>query len=137
MIQKIKNINSTIITIKMIPQLTENPGKTITITAKEVLEPYRFVGFTGHICGNGDKALGVVTSQSSPFSADEDAAVVVDGVVIVEVAEAFSQADVVRGMAVTSDINGRGIKANGQDFVNGYALTAASGPGDHIRLKLV
>lgn len=121
----------------MIPQLTENPGKTITITAKEVLEPYRFVGFTGHICGNGDKALGVATSQSSPFHANEDAAIVVDGVVILEVAEAISQADVVKGVAVASDINGRGVKANNQDSINGYALSPASGAGDHIRLKLV
>ncbi len=121
----------------MIPQLTENPGKTITVTAKEVLEPYRFVSFSGHICGAGEKSLGVATSQSSPFYANEDAAVVVDGIVIVEVAESISPMDVNKGTPVASDINGRGIKANGQDAVNGYALSPASGPGDHIRLKLV
>ncbi len=61
----------------------------------------------------------------------------VDGLVIVEVGEAIDMADVARGMAITSDIDGRVIKTNGHDSINGYALSPASGPGDHIRLKLV
>ncbi len=121
----------------MIPQLTENPGKIITITAREVLQSYRFVGYTGHICGVGEKALGVAAVYSSPFYETDDAAVVVDGVVIVEMAEAISQAEVSKGCAVTSDINGRGVKVHGQDAVNGYAMSPSSGAGDHIRLKLV
>ncbi len=121
----------------MIPQLTETPGEAITITAREVLKPYRFVGFSGHICGTGEKALGVASSQSSPFDVNEDAAVVVDGLVIVEVAECISMVDVAGGVAITSDINGRGVKCNGQESINGYPLSPASGPGDHIRVKLV
>ena len=121
----------------MIPQLTENPGKTITITAREVLSPYRFVGFSGHICGAGEKALGVAASYSSPFNENEDAAVVTDGIVIVEVAEAVSPTDVAKGVGITSDINGCGIKARQGDAVNGYAISPSSGPGDHIRIKLV
>ena len=121
----------------MIPQLTENPGKTITITAREVLQPYRFVGFSGHVCGAGEKSLGVATSQSSPFHVDEDAAIVTDGVVIVEVSEEISFADVSKGIGISSDINGRGVKAKNGEAVNGYAISPSSGPGDHIRLKLV
>jgi hypothetical protein len=120
----------------MIPQLTENPGKTITITAREILQPYRFVGFSGHVCGAGEKSLGVAASFSSPFNADEDAAVVTDGVVIVEVSEEISLSDVSRGVAISSDINGRGVKSKNGDAVNGYAISPATGPGDHIRLKL-
>ncbi len=120
----------------MTPQLTENPGKTITISAKDVLKPYRFVGFSGHICGNGEKSLGVASSQSSPFHADEDAAIVVDGLVILEMAESVSMMDVSKGIAITSDINGRGVKCNDQESINGYPLSPSTGPGDHIRLKL-
>ncbi len=121
----------------MIPQLTENPGKTITITAREVLQPYRFVGFSGHVCGAGEKSLGVAASQSSPFHVDEDAAVVTDGVVIVEASEKIDLVEISKGVAITSDINGRGAKAGGGDAVNGYAISPSSGPGDHIRLKMV
>ncbi|MCG8339460.1 MAG: DUF2190 family protein [Proteobacteria bacterium] len=121
----------------MIPQLTENPGKTITITAREVLQPYRFVGFSGHVCGAGEKSLGVAASYSSPFNENMDAAVVTDGIVIVEVSEEVSPTDVAKGIAITSDINGRGIKAKVGDAVNGYAISPSSGPGDHIRVKLI
>jgi hypothetical protein len=107
---------------------TEQPILITSIEAKVNLAKNLFIAFDGNICGNGAKALGVCNSESdlgemTPVSS-------------VGIALVLSGAAVVQGAKIQSDASGKAITfASGE--ANGYALDAATGADELIRIKLV
>lgn len=84
------------------------------VRANTDLEQNRFVGFDGNYCSAGKKALGVVDvstdkDQLCPYAAFGILLVVAGGTVAI-------------GDSVTSDENGKAVKATSSDEINGYAL---------------
>lgn len=89
------------------------------------LQEHRFIGFDGNYCGAGQKALGVVDVTTSK---EQFAPVVLFGILLVEAGGTISAGD-----AVTSDADGKAIKATDSDVINGYALDAGAS-GQKIRI---
>ena len=109
---------------------TEQPILITSITAPADLSTKKnlFIGFDGNVCGNGEKALGVLNANTNTGN---QAPVMAIGIAIV-----ISGAAVNQKAKVQSDANGKAITfAAGE--VNGYALDAAAGADEFIRIRLV
>lgn len=89
-----------------------------SIQAKTDLTEHRFAGFNGEHCTTGAKAFGVVdvSTEKGQF-----APVAVSGILLVEAGE-----DITAGDEITSDADGKAIKAGRNDITNGYSLDTAS-----------
>jgi hypothetical protein len=98
-----------------------------SIKAGEDLLQQRFVDFNGKICKSGSKAIGV-----TDVSIDKDQFVPVGifGILLVESGGTISTGD-----EITSDDNGRAVKATDSDAVNGYALDDGT-EGTEIRILI-
>lgn len=109
---------------------TEQPLLITTITAASNLDIFKnhFIDFTGDVCINGAKALGVLNANTND---GEQAPVVVSGIALVKTGAAITV-----GAKVESDSTGRAIPL-GLGSSNGYALDAASGADELIRVLLV
>jgi len=107
---------------------TYNPVLTLSVTAASDIPKARFVGFNGGLCAANTKALGVSEADTKQ---GQQMPVIVYGIALIESGGAVNVGD-----AVTSDANGKAVPA-GTNPVNGYALDAASGAGEIIRVKLV
>ncbi len=109
------------------PKPTFHPILTLTITAATDLDhAHRFVGFDGRPSTAGAKALGV---NNATFAAGEHASVDAIGVVLVE-----SGAAVAVGQEVTPDADARAVPIQSGHWPCGWALDAAQGPGELIRI---
>ena len=109
---------------------TEQPILITSITAPADLSSKKnlFIGFDGNVCGNGAKALGVLNANTN---LGNQAPVMTIGIALTCSGAAISQ-----GVKVQSDANGKAITfAAGE--VNGYALDAAAGVDEFIRIRLV
>jgi hypothetical protein len=109
---------------------TEQPILITSITAPADLSAKKnfFIGFDGNVCGNGAKALGVLNANTN---LGNQAPVMTIGIALTCSGAAISQ-----GAKVQSDANGKAITfAAGE--VNGYALDAAAGADEFIRIKLI
>jgi hypothetical protein len=87
-----------------------------------------FIGFDGNICGNGAKALGVLNANTA---LNEQAPVTSSGIALV-----LSGAAVSLGDKLQSNASGKAITFASGD-ANGYALDAATGADELIRVKLI
>lgn len=115
----------------MARQLTTNPGQTITIKAGAAITKQRFIGYTNQHCAANAKARGV--SGEFDSSADDDASVIISGVVLVETGGTFSV-----GASITSDATGRAVAVdNAADAINGYAVTPSTAIGNAVLIQLV
>lgn len=132
---------------------TFQPVLTTSVVAAVDIEKYRFIGFDGDYCGADQKALGVSEVDVSP---GEQCSVICEGIALVVAGGAIAQ-----GKPVTSDANGQAVEATSATVtipsgtaeavagtynvdggvlpqaINGYALDAAAGAGEIIRVKLV
>jgi hypothetical protein len=109
---------------------TEQPVLITTIQAAVDLSDSKnlFIGFDGDICGNGAKALGVLNANTSE---DEMAPVMTSGIALV-----YSAAAISAGAKLQSNASGKALTyAAGE--ANGYALDAAGGADELIRVKLI
>jgi len=133
--------------------MTYKTALTESITASADVVKNRFANFSGGYCGAGEKALGVFELDTD---SGEQAPVIVYGIALVEAGGAIAVGD-----AVTSDADGKAVKADSATVtitsatgdgdagtynvsggvlaqaVNGYALDAASAAGEVIRVRLV
>ncbi len=107
---------------------TEQPILITSITAVAALAKNLFIGFDGHVCGNGKKALGVCNAETD---SGEQAPVAANGIALVLSGAAVSIED-----KIQSDANGKAITFSSGE-ANGYALDAATGVDELIRLLLV
>lgn len=100
---------------------------TESVLAQVDIPRFRFVGFTGGLCGADVKALGVseVSTKQGQYCP-----VIVFGVALVEAAGAISV-----GARVFSNASGKAT-ATGTNNPNGFALDAAAADGDIIRVVL-
>lgn len=104
--------------------LTTSIKATADLSAKKNL----FIGFTGAVCAADGKALGVLAEN---VLVDEQAPVAVSGIAVV-----LSGAAVAVGAEVSSNAAGKAItKVAGA--INGYALDAATGADQGVRVLLV
>lgn len=107
---------------------TEQPILITSIKAPANVLKNLFIGFDGALCGNGAKALGVCNADTSK---DEMTPVTSVGIALV-----ISGNAVTLGDPIQSDANGKAIPfASGS--LNGYAMDAATGANELIRIKLV
>ena len=109
---------------------TEQPILITSILAAADLSSSKnlFIGFDGDICGNGAKALGVLNADTDQ---NEQAPLTCIGIALVLSGEAVSVED-----KIQSDANGKAITFSSGE-ANGYALDAATGADELIRIKLV
>ncbi|OQY72403.1 MAG: DUF2190 domain-containing protein [Ignavibacteriales bacterium UTCHB2] len=107
---------------------TEQPILITSTEAKVNLAKNLFVGFDGLVCGNGAKALGVCNAETD---LGEIAPVMSVGIALV-----LSGAAIAVGAKIQSNASGKAITfAAGEP--NGFALNAATGADELIRVKLV
>jgi hypothetical protein len=104
------------------------PVLTVSFAVASDIPKARFIGFNGALCAQNAKALGVSEVDTKQ---GQQMPVIVYGIALVESGGAVNVGD-----AVTSDANGKAVPAE-TNPVNGYALDAASGAGEIIRIKLV
>lgn len=112
----------------MPPVKTTQPGNTISVTAASALIANRFIGFAGTYPTANTKSLGVTQMA---FDSGEQAAVVIDGIVLIELGGSVSA-----GGAIIAGSNGVGLPHSSTHIINAYALEAG-GSGDVIKAKLV
>ena len=86
-----------------------------------------FIGFDGNVCGNGAKALGVLSANTDQ---DEFAPVTVLGIKLVLSGAAVSTED-----KIQSDASGKAVPFSAGEL-NGYAMDDASGADELIRIRL-
>ena len=104
--------------------LTTSIKASVDLSTKKNL----FIGFTGALCAVNEKALGVLAEN---VLVDEQAPVAVAGIALVK-----SGAAVAVGAEISSDVDGKAVtKVAGA--LNGYALDAATGADQLVRVKLV
>jgi hypothetical protein len=109
---------------------TEQPILITSIKANQDFTNSKniFLWFDGNACSNGAKALGVLNANTAQY---EQAPVIVSGIALV-----LSGAAVSLGAKLQSNASGKAITfASGE--ANGYALDAASGADELIRVKLI
>lgn len=99
-----------------------------SILATVNISQYRFVSFTGELCGADKKAFGVSIANTNQ---GQYCPVIVYGIALVEAGGAISV-----GEKVYSDANGMAI-ATGTNNPNGYAMDGAATAGDIIRVVLI
>ena len=109
---------------------TEQPILITSIPAAVNLSNAKnlFIGFDGDVCGNGDKALGVLNAGTSQ---GEMAPVMTLGIALVLSADAISV-----GAKIQANGVGKAITFSSGE-ANGFALDAASGADELIRVLLV
>ena len=107
---------------------TEQPILITSITAAADLSKNLFIGFDGAVCGNGKKALGVCNAETD---SGEQAPLMSIGIALLLSGAAVSIED-----KIQSDANGKAITFSSGE-ANGYALDAATGADELIRIKLV
>lgn len=106
---------------------TEQPILITSVKAAAETDPFYFVGFDGAVLSSAVKALGVSHAHTE---ADGQMPVTVSGIALV-----LSGAAVSVGNQVESDANGKAVPLSG-GVANGYALDAASGADELIRVLL-
>jgi hypothetical protein len=108
---------------------TEQPILITSITAPADLSDKKnlFIGFDGNVCGNGEKALGVLNANTNQGN---QAPVMTIGIAIVLSGAAVAQKD-----KVQSDANGKAIPFAAGEY-NGRAMDSASGANEPIRILL-
>ena len=108
---------------------TEQPILITSITAAADLSASKnlFIAFDGTLCGNGAKALGVLNADTDNT---EEAPVMCQGIALVKSGAAVSSGD-----KIQSNANSKAITFS-SGAVNGYALDAATGADELIRVLL-
>lgn len=106
---------------------TEQPILITSIQALADLSKNLFVGFDGDLCGNGAKALGVCNAETDKA---EMAPVTSVGIALVLSGNAVTLA-----APIQSDAAGKAVPLSGGSL-NGYALDAATGADELIRILL-
>lgn len=108
---------------------TEQPVLITTIKAVTDLSESKnfFIGFNGELCGDGAKPLGVLNANTLQ---DEMAPVIASGIALVITASAIAQGD-----KLQSNEDGKAMTFISGE-VSGYALDAAGGAGELIRVLL-
>lgn len=96
-----------------------------SVKAAVNLEQYRFIGFDGNYCAAGAKALGVSDVETEK---DQYAPVGVFGILLVEANDNIAVGD-----AISSDDEGKAVKAADSTIINGYARDAGA-IGQKIRI---
>lgn len=106
------------------------PMCIISIAATAALSRLRFVTFTGAQAGAGVRALGVADADGD---LGEMTPVTTSGIALVEAGAAIAP-----GALITTDASGRAVTNGAATFANhnGYALDAATGAGEIIRVML-
>lgn len=104
---------------------TYTPLLIQSIKAGTDLEQHRFIGFDGNYCAAGVKAYGV---SDVPTEKGQLVPVAIFGNLLIEVGGTIAAGD-----AVTSDANGKAVKAQADDEVNGFALDSGV-VGQEIRI---
>lgn len=110
----------------MITDKTYSPVLRLTIQAAESLPAYRFVNFTGNLCTEGEKALGVT---DYPALSGELVSLIVLGSAILECDGVVSTGD-----KITASSLGK-VKLLETGVENGYAISGNSGDYATIILK--
>ncbi len=108
---------------------TEQPILITSIIATANLSKNLFVGFNGALPASDVKALGVVNADSD---LGENTPVMVLGIALV-----FSNSAITQGASITTHSNGKAKQVTSTEIINGYALDAASGVDELIRVLLV
>lgn len=105
---------------------TYKPLLMESILAQTDIEKQRFIGFDGNYCQAGQKALGVsdVETETGQYTP-----VAINGILLVK-----TLGNIAVGARITSNAQGYAATAPGQAETNGYALDAASGAGEVIRI---
>jgi len=96
-----------------------------SVKAEVDLEQHRFIGFDGNYCKAGAKALGV---SDVSIEKGQYIPVAVLGTLLVEAGGTISAGD-----PVTSDDEGRAVKAEDTSAINGYSKDSAE-QGQDIRI---
>ncbi len=105
----------------MLNKVTYQPLLKITVQADELLPEFRFVDFSGKVCGDGEKSFGSVekTWREGSF-----ASIITLGSVPIETSQTVAAGD-----ALTSDAHGKAKPAGEGDAINGRALETCVGSG--------
>lgn len=96
-----------------------------SIKATSDIEQHRFIGFDGKHCTSGAKALGV---SDVAIEKEQYAPVALFGILLVEAGGTFAVGD-----AITSDDNGKAVKATDNTSINGYAQDSGVA-GQEVRI---
>jgi len=107
---------------------TYQPLHSLSIQAVPDIPAFRFVNFSGELCANNTRALGV---SEVDWTAGQYAQVVTLGTITVEASAAITLGD-----DITSSADGKARKATTGEAVNGRALESGIA-GDFVRIKLV
>ena len=109
---------------------TEQPILITSITAAADLSASKnlFIGFDGDLCAADAKPLGVLNANTEDT---EEAPIVAAGIALVYSGAAISQGDKLK-----SNASGKAITWASSGAVAGYALDAASGADELIRVLL-
>jgi len=106
---------------------TEQPILITSVKASADTDPFLFIGFSGALCGAGNKALGVSHAKTPE---GEQMPVTCIGIALVLSGGAVSEED-----PVESDASGKAVtKVAGE--INGYAMDSATGADEVIRVLL-
>lgn len=108
--------------------LTYNPLLSLSVKATSDIPKHRFVNFTGNLCGNNQKSLGV---SDVAFDSGNDASAIVIGTAIIETAEELFVGD-----EVTSNADGKAKAIAASEPINGIVLKSTSS-GDYALIKLI
>lgn len=106
---------------------TEQPILIGSMLVPVSVTRFRALGFDGNKAGAGAKIFGIVAADTD---SGQYAPVSVHGIVLVEAAEAFAV-----GAKLASDANGKAV-AYVSGEVMGFAITAATGAGDIVQVRL-
>lgn len=99
---------------KMMANKLYKPLLIDSIKAAENIVQQRFIGFDGKYCKSGAKAFGISDVDTEK---DQYLPISVFGILLVEAGGTVAVGD-----SITSDDNGKAVKAEGSAIVNGYAL---------------
>ncbi|HSA05681.1 MAG TPA: DUF2190 family protein [Candidatus Gastranaerophilales bacterium] len=105
---------------------TYKPLLMDSIKAAVDIEKQRFINFNGNYCGDKQKAYGVSDVE---MEAGQYAPIALNGILLIKTSGVLAVGD-----KVTSDAVGKAKKAGDADPLNGYALDAASGADEVIRI---
>lgn len=107
---------------------TYQPVQLLSVKASANLPAFRFVDYSGALCTEGSRALGVTEID---WLDEELASVVSLGTVVVETSEA-----ILAGADVSADDDGKAKTALALEAINGRAIEGCAGAG-FIKIKLV
>lgn len=114
----------------------EIPGMRFSLPAGGAVAPHRFVSVANEAAVQATSATAVVGASMNEVTAKEIAAdkrivEIADGIVMVEAAGAIAS-----GAVVYADANGKATVTEGTSEAAGVAITAATGAGDIIAVKI-